>query len=76
MSEEETSKGKQSLGLLYGAVKQRVDANGDGRISVREYIQAQVSEIKAADTNGDGWITRSEADTQKRKLLGQLLMGN
>lgn len=76
LSEEETSKGKQSLGLLYGAVKERVDANGDGRISVDEYVRAQVAELTAADANKDGWITRSEAEAQKRKLLGQLLMGN
>lgn len=76
LSEEETSKGKQSLGLLYGAVKDRVDANGDGRVSVDEYVRAQVAELTAADTNKDGWITRTEAEAQKRKLLGQLLMGN
>jgi len=34
-----------------------------------------VAEIKAADTNDDGWITRMEANAQKRKLLGELLMG-
>ncbi len=75
LTEDETSKGKKNLGMFYGAIKKRVDANGDGRISVDEYIQAQTAEIKAADTNSDGWITRSEANAQKRKLIGQLLMG-
>lgn len=75
LSEEETAKGQKTLGLLYGAVKQKVDANHDGRISVEEYVQAQVAEIKAADTNNDGWITRTEANAQKRKLLGELLIG-
>jgi len=75
LSEEETAKGQKTLGVLYGAVKQKVDANHDGRISVEEYVQAQVAELKAADTNDDWWITRTEANAQKRKLLGELLMG-
>lgn len=73
LTEDETSKGRKTLGLFYDRIAHRVDANHDGKISVEEYIQAQVNELRQADTNGDGWISESEGRAQKRKLIGELL---
>lgn len=73
LTEDETSKGRKTLGLFYDRVAHRVDANQDGRISVEEYIQAQVKELREADTNGDGWISEQEGQAQKRRLIGELL---
>ena len=73
LSEEETSKGRKNLGPLYDRVLRRVDLNGDGRVSVDEYIEAQAEEIRRADSNGDGWVSPEEARAQKRRLIGELL---
>lgn len=75
LTPDETEKGRQSLGMLYGAVVQRVDLNGDGRIAVDEYVQAQVQALRQADVNHDGWISPEEAGAQKRRLIGELLRG-
>lgn len=73
LSEEETRKGRQSLGPLYDRVHRRVDRNGDGRVSVQEYIDAQADELRQADANNDGWISRDEARAHQRRLIGELL---
>lgn len=75
LEEDETSKGKNSLGPLYAVIRKRVDANGDGRVSVAEYVQAQIQALKQADQNQDGWIDEAEAQAQKRKLVMELLTG-
>ena len=75
LSEQETQKGRDSLGMFYDAVVKRVDSNKDGRISVEEYVNEQSDALIAADTNGDGWLTADEASAQKRKLIGELLTG-
>lgn len=75
LTEDETSKGRKTLGMLYDRVADRVDANGDGRIAVEEYVQAQVQEIRRADENADGWIGPDEERAQKRRLIGELLGG-
>lgn len=75
LTEDETQKGRDSLGMFYEAVAKRVDSNKDGRISVEEYVNEQSDAVIAADTNGDGWLTPDEAGAQKRKLIGELLMG-
>ena len=75
LDDEETAKGQDKLGILFGAVRNRVDANGDGRVAVTEYTQAQVRALHEADANGDGWLDESEAKAHKRKLIGELLGG-
>lgn len=77
LSEGETSGGRDKFGgLLYGAIERKVDANSDGRVAVREYIDAQAHALKAADVDQDGWITHSEAKAQKRRLIRELLQGS
>lgn len=73
LTPDETAKGRKTLGFLYDKVETRVDLNGDGRVSVEEYIQAQVDELRRADIDGDGWISEKEGRAQKRKLIGELL---
>lgn len=75
LDEDETAKGRSSLGFLYEAVHARVDINGDGRVSVQEYTQSQIQALHDADRNKDGWIDAEEAGDQKRKLIGELLRG-
>lgn len=73
LSEGEIRSGLDKLGPLSGAVFRRVDSNGDGVITKQEYINAQVREIRAADTNQDGILSVDEQRQQKRRLLGDLL---
>lgn len=73
LSDQETAPGKQKMGMLYGAIQKKVDLNHDGKISVEEYIKAQEQQLRAADTNQDGWIDVNEGKAQKRKLIGELL---
>ena len=39
---------------------QRVDTDGDGRISQAEFVARRVQRLTAADANGDGTVTREE----------------
>ena len=73
LSDDETRKGRQTLGPLYDRVHRRVDRNGDGRVSVQEYIDSQAEELRRADANNDGWISREEARAHQRRLIGELL---
>lgn len=73
LSEDEIRSGLDKLGPLSGAVRRRVDANGDGVITKQEYIDAQIGEIRAADRNKDGILSVEEQRQQKRRLIGELL---
>jgi Ca2+-binding EF-hand superfamily protein len=37
------------------------DKNGDGKLSMDEYIAARMQDFEAADRNKDGVLTRGEA---------------
>lgn len=73
LTPDETAKGRKTLGFLYDKVEARVDLDGDGRISVDEYVRSQVDALRRADLNNDGWISEDEGRAQKRRLIGELL---
>ena len=73
LTPDETAKGRKTLGFLYDKVEARVDLNGDGQISVNEYVESQVDALRRADLNSDGWISENEGRAQKRRLIGELI---
>ena len=73
LTPDETAKGRKTLGFLYDKVEARVDLNGDGQISVNEYVESQVDALRRADLNSDGWISEDEGRAQKRRLIGELI---
>lgn len=75
LSSEETSSGHSKLGALYGPIERKIDANGDGRVSVKEYVDVQVKALEAADINKDGWLSQDEVKSQRRRLIMELLGG-
>lgn len=50
---------------------QRLDANGDGRISADEHNQAVLARFTAMDSNNDGVVTQAEANAKRGHAPGQ-----
>lgn len=73
LSSQETSRGREKFGMLAGAMENAIDSNNDGVLTVREYVNAQVEEIRRADKDGNGVLTVKEQKRQKQALVMRLL---
>ena len=42
------------------------DTNGDGFLSMEEFLEARNIDFDAADTNKDGWLSRQEVESASK----------
>lgn len=52
-----SAQAKQAAKLQFA----KLDANHDGAVSETEFVNARMQMFRAADSNGDGQVTRAEA---------------
>lgn len=51
-----------------GAWMQKIDSDGDGKISKSEFINSHEERFGKMDTNGDGYLERGEMKAHKKKM--------
>lgn len=53
-----------------GGFMMRMDANGDGAVTKVEMAAGFEARFKAADTNGDGWLSKGELLMMRQRMRG------
>ena len=53
----------------HGGGFQRMDANGDGKVSLDEFVQGRRAQFKRLDTNGDGKLSMDEIQASGRDRM-------
>lgn len=53
-------KGKRFAGKMHDKMMEKVDADGDGKVSKEEFIDAHTAKFEKMDADGDGFLTDEE----------------
>lgn len=56
---------------MWGALAAVYDRNGDGSITLEEYLAPTTANFRAMDGNGDGMLTQSEVEAQEAMRTGK-----
>lgn len=69
LDREEIDAKKAKLGILAGFAEKVADQNKDGIITIKEYADVQIDEIRKSDKNKDGFIDDGEEKERKKELF-------